>query len=59
MYSLFLQVVSAKVVAKARSKKNRFGYVTMATPEQAQRCIKELSGMELKGNKITVEVVSA
>lgn len=51
------QVLSAKVVAKAHSKA-RFGYVTLATPEQAQKCIGELSGTELKGNTIHVELVS-
>ena len=54
----YFQVISAKVVAKARSKTHyRFGYVTMATPEQAQRCIRELNNTELKGKTINVEVV--
>ena len=48
--------MSAKVVAKAQSKA-RFGYVTMGTREQAQRCIAQLSGTELKGNTIHVELV--
>ena len=52
-----LQVVTAKVVAKAQSRNQRFGYVTMTTAEEARGCIKELSGTELKGRKITVEVV--
>lgn len=30
----------------------------MAKPEEAELCIKELNGTELKGRKITVEVVS-
>lgn len=46
------------MVAKSRTKQLRFGFVTMATPEEAQRCIEELSGTELKGKKITVELVS-
>ena len=50
-------MLSAKVVAKAHSKA-RFGYVTLATPEQAQKCITELNGSELKGSTIHVEVVS-
>lgn len=53
---IIFQVLSAKVVAKAHSKV-RFGYVTVATPEQAQTCIKELNGSELKGNTINVEMV--
>lgn len=52
-----VQVLSAKVVAKAQSKA-RFGYVTLATREQAQKCISELNGTELKGNTIHVELVS-
>ena len=30
----------------------------MSTPKEAERCIKEFSGTELKGKKITVELVS-
>jgi RNA recognition motif-containing protein len=51
-------VLSAKIVAKSRTKQLRFGFITMATPKEAQRCIEELSGTELKGKKITVELVS-
>ena len=50
-------MVSAKVVAKAQSKA-RFGYVTLATREQAHKCILELNGTELKGSTIHVELVS-
>lgn len=53
------QVLSAKIVAKSRTKQLRFGFITMATPKEAQRCIDELNGTELKGKKITVELVSA
>ena len=65
-YHALLQVISARVVAKRagsvamaapRANNNRFGYVTMATVEQAQRCIRELNETELKGKKITVTVV--
>lgn len=53
-----LQVVSAKVMAKTRTHgSSRFGFVTMATPEQTQRCISELNGTELKGHTISVELV--
>ena len=52
-------MLSAKIVAKSRARpQNRFGYVTMALEEEAKRCIKELDGTELKGRKITVEVVN-
>ena len=51
-------MLSAKIVAKSRARpQNRFGYVSMAAADQADRCIKELNGTELKGRKITVEVV--
>ena len=56
-FETVFQVVSAKVVAKAQSKA-RFGYVTLATREQAQKCIAELNGTELKGSTIHVELVS-
>ncbi len=45
-------------MAKAHSRNQRYGYVTMATTEQGQRCIKELNGTELKGRKISVNLVS-
>ena len=59
MHILYIhQVLSAKIVAKSRARpQNRFGYVSMAAADQADRCIKELNGTELKGRKITVEVV--
>ena len=46
-----------KIVAKARNRHNRFGYVTMATAEEAKACIDALNDTELKGRKITIEVV--
>ncbi len=52
-----VQVISAKVVAKSRTKQLRFGFITVSTPEEAQTCINELNGTELKGKKITVELV--
>ena len=54
---LSVQVISAKVVAKSRTKQLRFGFITVAAPEEAQACIRELNGTELKGKKITVELV--
>ncbi len=51
-------MISAKIVAKSRTKQLRFGFITMATAEEAKRCIQELNGTELKGKKITVELVS-
>lgn len=53
-----MQVVTAKVMAKAQSKNERFGYVSMATPEAARKSIAGLNGTEVKGRTVTVEVVS-
>ena len=51
------QVVSAKVVARSRSRSHRYGFVTMSSVEQADACIKALNDTELKGSKIIVELV--
>ena len=51
-------MVSAKVVARARFKNQRYGYITLSSPEQAQKSVLELNKTELKGRKITVEIVS-
>ena len=45
------------MVVRARSKNHRYGYVTMATPEQAEKSIKALHNTELKGWKICVDLV--
>ena len=50
--------MSAKVVARARFKNQRYGYITLSSPEQAQKSVLELNKTELKGRKITVEIVS-
>lgn len=52
------QVLSAKVMAKAQSKNERFGYVSMGTAEEARKSIAGLNGTEVKGRSVTVEVVS-
>ena len=49
---------SAKVVAKQGSQ-SRFGHVTMKDEKEAANCIKELNGKELKGAKVTVEMVTS
>jgi len=51
-------VSSAKVVAKQGSQ-SRFGHVTMKDEKEAAKCIKELNGKELKGAKVTVELVTS
>ena len=54
-----VQVISAKVVARAKSAKSqRYGFVTMASPEQAEKSIRSLNSTELKGQRITVELVN-
>lgn len=57
-FSLTLKVISAKVVARSRSKSHRYGFVTMSTAEQAEVSIKALNHTELKGSKIAVELVT-
>src|SRR5882724_4845411 len=50
-------VESASVVTDKFSGQSRgFGFVEMATAEEAQRAIAELNGKELDGRKITVNV---
>jgi RNA recognition motif-containing protein len=50
-------VESASVITDKFSGQSRgFGFVEMATTEEAQRAISELSGKDLDGRKITVNV---
>jgi RNA recognition motif-containing protein len=50
-------VESASVVTDKFSGQSRgFGFVEMATTEEAQRAISELNGKELDGRKLTVNV---
>ena len=50
-------VESASVITDKFSGQSRgFGFVEMATSEEAQRAISELSGKDLDGRKITVNV---
>lgn len=54
-----LQVIGAKIVTNARSPGARcFGYVTIATSEEASKCIQHLNHTELHGRMISVERVS-
>lgn len=53
-----LQVVGAKVVTNARSPGARcYGFVTMASSEEATKCINHLHRTELHGKMISVEKV--
>lgn len=50
-------VESASVITDKFSGQSRgFGFIEMATAEEAQRAIAELNGKELDGRKITVNV---
>src|SRR5436309_14266360 len=50
-------VLSATVITDRFSGQSRgFGFVEMATAEEAQNAIAQLNGRELDGRKITVEV---
>src|SRR5258708_4485465 len=50
-------VESASVITDKFSGQSRgFGFVEMATSEEAQRAISELNGKDLDGRKITVNV---
>ncbi|XP_038207490.1 histone acetyltransferase type B catalytic subunit-like [Zerene cesonia] len=51
-----VQVIGAKVVTNARTPGSRcYGYVTMASPQDAENCIKNLHRTELHGRMISVE----
>jgi cold-inducible RNA-binding protein len=49
-------VESAKVITHRDTGRSRgFGFVTMATPEEAQKAIDELDGTELDGRQIYID----
>jgi len=51
------QVLSATVITDRFSGQSRgFGFVEMNTAEEAQNAISQLSGRELDGRRITVEI---
>lgn len=56
--TLFAQVgtvTSATIITDRYSGKSKgFGFVEMATPEEAQKAIAELNGKDLDGRQITV-----
>jgi|SRR5919106_3183580 RNA recognition motif-containing protein len=50
-------VVSANVVTDQFTGRSRgFGFVEMATPEDAQKAITELNGRELDGRRVNVDM---
>ncbi len=49
------EVISAKIITDRFSGRSRgFGFVEMATPEQAQNAIEHLNGTELGGRTLVV-----
>lgn len=56
--AFLLQVVECQLVTDPRSKESRgFGFVTMESVEDADRCIKNLNRSVFEGRLITVEKV--
>jgi len=52
------QVVTSKVVTSAKSPGSKcFGFIVMATADEAQLAIKNLNNTEVQGQTITVEKV--
>jgi RNA recognition motif-containing protein len=50
-------VVSAAVVTEPGSDRSRgFGFVEMATPEEASQAVSQLNGRELDGRALKVEI---
>lgn len=53
-----LQVATAKVVTSAKSPGSKcFGFIVMATADEAQQAIANLNNTEVQGQTITVEKV--
>jgi len=53
-----LQVVTAKVVTSAKSPGSKcFGFIVLATAEEAEQAIDNLNNTEVHGQTITVEKV--
>lgn len=57
LFAEFGEVTSARIVTDKFSGKSRgFGFVEMATEDQAQAAIKALDGKELMGREIAVNI---
>jgi len=55
-FSRFGRVEKVTIVYDQRSDRSRgFGFIRMATTEEATRCIQELNGVELNGRRIRVD----
>jgi len=56
---IFVQVVAAKIVTNAKSPGAKcYGFIMMASTEEASKCIQHLHRTELHGRMISVERVS-
>jgi transformer-2 protein len=56
---MFMQVLECRLVVDPRTRESRgFGFVTMSSTKEADRCIKYLHRSTLEGRVITVEKVS-
>ncbi|RWS27936.1 hypothetical protein B4U80_00205 [Leptotrombidium deliense] len=59
LFSKCGKVVSAKIITNTRIPGSRcYGFITMETAEQAEKCIRNLNKTELNGRTIIVEKVS-
>ncbi len=60
MANLFAQygtVESAKILTDRETGRSKgFGFVEMATPEEAQECISKLNGYDFQGRKMSVSI---
>ena len=60
MADLFAQygtVESAKILTDRETGRSKgFGFVEMASPEEAQECIAKLNGYDLQGRKVSVSI---
>jgi len=58
IFDFLPQVVTAKVVTSAKSPGSKcFGFIVLATAEEAQQAIDNLNNTEVQGQTITVEKV--
>jgi len=52
-----IEVVSAKIITDRETGRPRgFGFVEVATPEMAEKAIKELNGKEVEGRALVVNI---
>lgn len=55
LFDEFGEVISAKIIVDKESGRSKgFGFISMASADDAKRAIEDLDGMELKGRSIKV-----